>query len=375
LQARFQALALFMHEIQVEGIKSIEAPGRGHVGWPTVAKKQNGELVVVYSGGRRQHVCPFGQVHLITSHDEGESWTQPRVLVDGPLDDRDAGALETKAKTLIVNWFTSRLWEMRMQNPSDPWHSYSAGEKADWVRRNERLTDEIRQRELGAWCIRSEDGGQSWSSKIPTVVNSPHGPCELSDGRLLYVGKKVTDDSSQAHGGTSLGGAVGVAHSKDDGQSWQMLAKIAPRPGHESAEYHELHAVQADDETIIAHIRNHNELYRYEILQIESRDGGASWSSPHPIGVWGYPSFLLRTGDGRLITTFGHRREPFGNYVSISEDNGKNWSKALPINTDSAGDMGYPSTVELTPSRFLSVWYDTAERDRTYLRSARWHLA
>jgi photosystem II stability/assembly factor-like uncharacterized protein len=165
-----------------------------------------------------------------------------------------------------------------------------------------------------------------------------------------------------------------VAHSTDDGQSWQLLAEIAPLSGHSAAEYHELHAVQAADGTIIAHIRNHNELHHCETLQTESRDGGHTWSTPRSIGLWGFPAFLLRAADGRLISIVGHRREPHGNRIAISEDNGKSWSESQPINTDSAGDFGYPSTIEITPGRFLSLWYDSKDGPQTCLRLARWSL-
>ena len=76
-------------------------------GWPTVARRANGELLLVCSGGRQRHVCPFGRVELMTSRDEGESWTWPRVVLDGVLDDRDAGVLETSKGTLLVTSFSS----------------------------------------------------------------------------------------------------------------------------------------------------------------------------------------------------------------------------------------------------------------------------
>jgi hypothetical protein len=145
-------------------------------------------------------------------------------------------------------------------------------------------------------------------------------------------------------------------------------------PGHDIKEYHELHAVEAADGTIIAHIRNHNALHQYEVLQTESRDGGRTWSIPHLIGIWGYPPFLMKASDGRLISSLSHRREPRGNFITISEDNGQNWSEALRINTDSSSDFGYPSTVELSPGRFLSLWYDMQDRDLAFLRLARWTL-
>jgi sialidase-1 len=332
-----------MSTVTTEEIWDIEAPGSGYVGWPTLTRTQDGTLHLVYSGGRQHHVCPFGQVHLMTSVDEGKTWTWPRVLVDGILDDRDAGILQTNNGTLIVNWFSSLTWERIMSDTASAYQGYPEDEKQEWQRRSALLTDEVRQAELGVWCIRSTDGGATWSPKIPT--------------QTAYNVEMVT------------------AESTDDGQSWQVIGDIPIHPEHESDGYHELHAVEAADGTIISHIRNHNELHHYETLQTESHDGGRTWTMPHSIGLWGYPAFLLRTSDGRLITTVGHRRDPLGNQISLSEDNGQSWSPALPINTDSQGDFGYPSTVELSPGRFLSLWYDKQNGERTSLRLARWTIS
>ena len=363
-----------MTSIYTEDVWTIDIPGTGYAGWPTLAKADSGELFAVYSGGRQHHVCPFGQVHLITSRDEGKSWTWPRVLVDGALDDRDAGILQTAKSTFVVNWFTSLTWEWVMANHPDTFSSFSQSEQAEWRRRQARLTDEIRQQELGVWCIRSTDSGASWSDKIDTVVGSPHGPCELSDGRLLYVGKKGATNFRDGRVGGAYTAELGAAESTDDGQSWQLIGDIPAMDGHDVGQYHELHAIQAANGDIIAHIRNHNEVHQYETLQTESQDGGKSWSTPHPIGVWGYPAFLLKASNGLLITTVGYRRDPKGNQISISEDNGKSWSKGMPINIDSDGDFGYPSTVELSPGCFLSLWYDKLNSDQAHLRLARWRL-
>src|SRR4051794_32342228 len=64
-------------------------------GWPTLARKQDGGLLVTYSGGRETHVCPFGRVEIIRSSDDGKTWSWPEVILDTPIDDRDAGVLET----------------------------------------------------------------------------------------------------------------------------------------------------------------------------------------------------------------------------------------------------------------------------------------
>jgi Neuraminidase (sialidase) len=139
---------------------------------------------------------------------------------------------------------------------------------------------------------------------------------------------------------------------------------------------HELHAVEASDGTIIAQIRNHNTANKGETLQTESKDGGKTWSVPHPIGVWGLPSHLLRLRDGRLLMTYGHRRQPFGNQARLSTDNGQTWSEAMIISGDGiGGDLGYPSTVELGDGTLLTVWYEKMkDLPHAVLRQATWKM-
>lgn len=76
-------------------------------GWPTLTRTQKGELVLVWSGRRKAHVCPFGTVEMMTSRDGGATWSWPRTVHDGPIDDRDAGVLETSNGTVLVTTFTS----------------------------------------------------------------------------------------------------------------------------------------------------------------------------------------------------------------------------------------------------------------------------
>jgi sialidase-1 len=345
-------------------------------GWPTVARRQNGELWISWSGGRESHVCPFGQVHAMTSRDNGATWTWPRVLLDTATDDRDSGVLETAKGTLIVTTFTSLAYESSFKKAEamaeltdKGWVSKAMPTEryARWKAAHDRMNDEERKAELGEWAIRSTDGGNSWSTRIPTIVNSPHGPIQLKDGRLLYAGKQLWTDDKK----------VGVAESKDDGQTWQWLAEIPTRQGDSAARgYHELHAVEAADGTLIAQIRNHNDANKGETLQTESKDGGKTWSEPHSIGVWGLPSHLLRLRDGRLVMTYGHRRKPYGNQARISSDNGQTWSEAMILSGDGiGGDLGYPSTVELADGTLLSVWYESMREPKlAVLRQATWRI-
>jgi hypothetical protein len=127
---------------------------------------------------------------------------------------------------------------------------------------------------------------------------------------------------------------------------------------------------------LIVHIRNHNPENHRETLQSESEDGGASWSAPHSIGVWGLPSHLLRLRDNRLVMTYGYRREPFGNQARVSENGGRTWSDAVTLSADGAsGDLGYPSTVELGGGSLLTAWYEKLRTSsKAVLRQVKWRL-
>ncbi len=330
-------------------------------GWSTVTRCKSGMLVLSWSGRREAHVCPFGSVEMMKSYDNGKTWTFPRTVYDGPIDDRDSGALETAKGTLLVTTFTSLAYVPLMGKGK------AKENDARWQAAHARIRDEkTREAELGEWCFRSTDGGLSFSARIPTIVNSPHGPCQLADGRLLYVGKQLWTKEK----------LIGCSVSSDDGASWQWLVAIPAREGDDVKEYHELHAVQCDSGRIIAQIRNHNTQNKGETLQTESEDGGKTWSVPHSIGVWGLPSHLLKLKDGRLLMTYGHRRPPFGNQVRISQDEGKTWSDALILSGDGAGgDLGYPSTVECEDGTLVTVWYERlADSPQAQLRQATWKL-
>lgn len=355
-------------KIIVDELKIISWKPPLYHGWPTLTRRRNGELLLVFSGGRESHVCPFGRVELMRSHDEGQSWCWPQVLLDGPIDDRDAGIVETAKGTLLVTTFTSLAYADLLEKaerlpPTSP-DSWTPTKLTEWRAVHHRISPEQRQREVGTWMIRSTDGGVSWSSRYSVPLNSPHGPISLADGRLLYAGKELwTKDQT-----------IGVCVSEDDGQSWSSVVPIPTRPGDSHKDYHELHAVECADGRIVCHIRNHNRANARETLQSESTDGGKTWSVPHPIGVWGLPSHLMRLKDGRLLMSYGHRRPPLGNQIRISTDHGQNWSEPQFLNQDAkSGDMGYPSTVECSDGSFVTVWYELLkDSPNAQLRQAKW---
>ena len=359
------------HQSKAAPTADVESPevidvSLGHYsGWPTLAKRSNGQLVLVVSGTRESHVCPFGSVQFYRSNDQGKTWLLPQTILDTPIDDRDAGILETDQGTLLATTFTSNAYVSILEKAQQD-KNWEAGRLKRWQSAHRRVTSEELQATLGTWMIRSTDGGITWSQPYDCILNSPHGPIQLSNGNQLYAGKHLWREDSY----------IGSVVSEDDGLSWKSQARIPTRDGDQPERYHELHAVEAPSGKLIVHIRNHNTKHAGETLQSESSDGGATWSVPHSIGVWGFPSHLLRLSDGRLLMSYGYRRGSMGNQARLSQDEGKSWSAPITLSDEADNyDLGYVTTVELSEGKFLSVWYEKmAGSSQAILRQTNWSL-
>ena len=80
-------------------------PGN-YIGWPTIARRLDGDLLVAFSGDREAHRGPYGKNQIVQSTDAGETWSPPRTVNNSPIDDRDTGLLVTRSGTVVMSWFT-----------------------------------------------------------------------------------------------------------------------------------------------------------------------------------------------------------------------------------------------------------------------------
>jgi len=341
-------------------------PGR-YIGWPTIARTATGELLAVFSGDRDAHVCPFGKTQLVRSQDDGRTWSEPETITDGPLDDRDAGIHVLGSGTLLVNWFTSLAFEserhLEWMRRGDP----EAQEQIDsWQAHIAKLTDEDREKYLGRWTRRSTDGGQTWEEWVNSHVGSPHGPTQLSDGRLLYLGR------GHIAGKTILG----ASESNDEGRSWELIWTREMKE-EEQNNLCELHQAELPDGRIVGMIRYDTGPHHY-LWQTDSEDGGHTWRAPHVTRIWGLPPHLLVLRDGRLLVTYGHRREPYGQRACLSGDGGRAWDleNEIILRDDAPnGDLGYPASIELEDGEILTVYYQVDRPgEKTCLMTTRWNL-
>ena len=343
-----------------------QEPGR-YLGWPSVAVRGNGELVVVFSGRRDEHICPFGVTELVRSQDQGRTWSEPELVNDTPLDDRDPGIIETPRGALLISWFTSVAfveWAERLKDAP----GYGPEMIAGWRERIEAVTPELKRAWLGSFVRRSENGGRSWGAPARVWGSAPHGPAALRDGRLLYVGRRYWEGPD----------ALVVEESTDDGETWRVRGEVPVPENEPFARYHEPHVVETGDGELVA-------LFRYEapreedwsMRQSRSVDGGRIWSVAENTGILGYPPHLLRLGNGWLLLTFGRRFVPYGQRAVLSRDGGRTWDveHQMVVAPSPNADMGYPATVQLQDGTLYTVHYQMARPgEKTSILGTHWRL-
>lgn len=341
------------------GLKTVMSnPGSKHnyFGWPTVTRLQNGKIAAVASGFRLDHVCPFGKAVLSYSEDECESFTLPAPVIDTVLDDRDAGVMTFGDTGVIVTSFNNSVAFQRDYAERYTKSKYSLAYL-------ETVTEAEERAVLGPTFRISHDGGVTFGAVHNSPVTSPHGPCVLSDGTVLWVGTTFAWKNAEEDG-TNL-----KAYRVDTETGEMTLVGCIPDiPGCSPCEPH---AALAADGTVITHIRVQDGggitgKRLFTLFQTESRDGGKTWTTPHQIlsDFGGAPAHLLRTRDGRLLSVYGYREVPYGIRLAVSEDSGKSWETDLEINVNGVShDLGYPSTVELADGSFYTVFYAHTKSD------------
>ncbi len=319
--------------------KTVVAKEQGNYSaWPSIAKLADGRLAVVYSGDRDWHVCPWGKMKMVVSDDNGTSWGEIRTITNTPLDDRDAGILVTDKGTAIVSWFTSVEFANKKSALYEKRYS-------QYDKHSEKVLS-LRNQWKGAFIQRSTDNGATWSDPMKIPFETPHGPIQLKNGKILMVT------------------GAGVLESLDDGLSWQTIAKFSHD---EYGKLSEVHAIELDDGKIIALSR------APKLRQFESTDGGRTWSLPVETNISGYPPHIIKLPNGWLVVVYGRRDKlPNGQFACISTDGGKTWDTENEITLSIADkhkaseielgyppswDLGYPGSVLLDDGTIWTVYY------------------
>ena len=333
--------------------------------WPSITRLKDGRLAVASSGDRLAHICPFGKVVMSTSSDEGETWTAPKVLINGPLDDRDAGITPLGDGFVITSFTLSKKFiETRIDHRSH----LSSDEKKELARKRvAEITHEDELAYLGSYFY-VFDKNAELISRTRMPLTAPHGFSVLNNGLLFLVGRRyIPHDYGMIDGRTDLPmEGIGYMTTPDcyhfSPISWITLPKEELARG---GLFCEPHAIQLKSGRILLHIRlqypENNKAF--EIYQSVSDDGGKTFSVPAPLNTpdgrqCGSPPHLLETEEGDVVLTYGRRIEPYGECARVSRDGGETWSREIVLRDDGPSwDLGYPASVQLKSGEILTVYY------------------
>ena len=289
-----------------------EAAGN-YQAFPDVCRLRSGELLCVFYAGYEHVSLPKdgwlkgGRICSVRSKDEGRSWTEPEILFDGPLDDRDPHIAQMRDGSIICSFFTYRR---------------ASGD--------ETICD--------TGLVTSHDEGRTWDAQ-PRLV-APGWPNsapvrELPDGaRLLGV---YREDGATAYGG--------VIRSQDGGKTWSQPIPIGKDSGVRLDA--ETDVILLKDGTLYAALRGD----RVPMHFATSRDQGQTWSAVQSMGFPGHCPHFNRLGTGEILLA---HRLPLTS-LHLSRDEGQSWQGPFAIDTTPGA---YPSTVELKDGSVLVVYYE-----------------
>jgi hypothetical protein len=315
--------------------------------WPSIARTRGGDLVVLFTR-TEEHLGPNGAILLSRSTDNGNTWLQPVVVLDSPIDDRESG-MTTLRDGRIVGHFWSTFWTKESYEKL-ALNSYGRDLLDRWITIVGRPGYLDAKKYSGASTAISSDGGHTWT-KLTRGHDSVHGGIELVNGSLLLASYRDNPDSISVHTADSATGP------------WRQLATIvSPQP--ESLSFGEPHMLQLKTGRVIMMIRTTAHPYndqdsRCVLWESYSDDNGKTWVTPFATSLWGYPPHLTLLADGRVLCTYSYRRPPYGQRACLSDD-GVSWSlqDEVVLRDDAPnGDLGYPASVELERGVVLTVYY------------------
>lgn len=319
----------------------------GYFGWPSITRLESGRLVVVASGYRFKHLCPFGKIVMSYSDDDGLSWSQPKIIYNSPLDDRDAGIISKGKQVLITTFNNSKAVQydasLRYETEED---RKIMDAQTDTISNNDEATY------LGSWILVSNDGGNTirYSYKMP--ITSPHGPILLENGNYFYVGRSF---KSEIHNENQLEEGIYFMESTD-GVIWTDPIKIDTN--FENYYFYEPHAVEVESGKILVSIRvQKKDSDLFTIFQTYIKNNKQLFPLKET-NIEGSPPHLMKHSSGKILLSYGRRKSPFGIRVSSSNDDGITFSSEYVLRNDGLDwDLGYPATIERKDGSLITVYY------------------
>lgn len=322
---------------------------------------QNGDVVVVFNETRGLEHLDFDHISLIRSRDNGRTWdpaTKSMIWQATDTFGSDTPSIMQLANDeLIVNFVMTA-------------HVYKKGIYEDVGPQSETRMNNMREKD-GVWLMRSSDDGHTWSppykaSVTPLRWGQPIDEVlELPNGIQLMVasGKMFSRPYDAPETRRSF-----LMRSDNQGYDWEYYATVAYDASNIVA-FWEPALGRTVDGTLVCAMRSVYEPRgrHQKIWMSYSKNDGESWSAPEPTNLWGYPADLTLLQDGRMLCTYGYRRDPFGVRGCISAD-GMHWDVANEFIIREGGEgpsteklggpywhIGYPTSIQLQNGTIFSV--------------------
>ena len=324
---------------------TVIAEGGGY--FPVALRMKDGRIAAVLRGGG-SHIDVRGRLDMVFSSDEGETWTAPRTVIDGPNDDRNPAFGVAPDGTLVLAYIYA--------------YGYPPNKTEAELR---KIGTSNFLRGSGIYVTRSRDHGETWDP--PSMINifkgpypSPYGRIvTLDDGSMLMTLYTKDDfkNTPMPNPGTAAHYAYAI-RSTDNGKTWGDITLLG-------AGFDETALLQTRSKDVLAVMRSNAGTpsgARIQALFIaRSKDRGKTWSPPqaltHELEI---PADLVELPDGRIVLCHGERNYPMGVHAAVSSDGGRafNLHDKLSLSWFANNrDTGYPSSVVRKDGRILTLYY------------------
>ena len=355
-----------------------------HSAFPGITRLDNGDLVTVFrqapirppderevergSSVSHRHVDDGSRIAMVRSTDDGRTWDPDSLVMidaaDGSNDLNMGMVSQVSTGELIMN---NHRWSVNM---SDEDAARLSDSRMDISRGARGTSSRIVFDSL--YFARSNDGGMTWGEPYPVSISGftfrahtgKDGVVELDDGTWLlpFHGMAAGDVQDRMF----------VARSHDQGRTWGQPSTVAYDP-ERTIGFHEPPLLRLPSGRLLTVIRT-NDADGY-LYQAYSDDDGWTWEGLKRSPMWGHPCNLLSMPDGRVLCTYGYRREPFGVRACFSSDEGLTWDIAdeVVIRDDGLhGDLGYAASILLNDGSILSTYYFHGEDGIRYIGGSIW---
>jgi len=184
-------------------------------------------------------------------------------------------------------------------------------------------------------------GAPGTAARTDYIVNGPHD-CML----FLTVAKSNGRE-----------GRVYCVRTQDGGKTWSVQGKVGPEPTGFAIMPS---TVRLSETSLYTVLRRREGNKRWQSAW-RSDDDGIHWSymaDPVPDAGEGNPPALVKLDDGRLCLAWGYRAKPFSMRAKISDDEGNTWGEGIVLRDDGANrDIGYPRMVQRPDGKLVVVYY------------------